>query len=85
MALATKYFALIALWLCAIGSALFWLYVGRHGTSAVHEILGGIYLLITILCIAGIGVIAAIDHLASRAEKHLRQRETTAPQTDMRR
>lgn len=44
-------------------------FVSVMGKSAIHEILGAVYLLIFAVCIAGLGVIAAIGETTERLPK----------------
>lgn len=61
----------LALFVVAIGAGSFFWWVSMFGKSAVHEILAGVYLLVGVACVAGIGVMAAIDHMADRMAQRL--------------
>lgn len=58
--------AVILLCIGALWSAGWCFFVAVAGKSAVHEILGAVYLLIFAVCIAGLGIIGAIDLMAKR-------------------
>ena len=64
-----KLFAIIVLVLGCIFSTLWFLFATFAGKSAIHEILAAVYLLIAIVCVAGLGIICAIEQMTSRLPK----------------
>ena len=61
-----RIFAVFLLTLGAIWSAGWCAFVSLFGKSAIHEILAAVYLLTFAVCIAGLGLIAAVDRAADR-------------------